>query len=236
MTDTSTAENVSDIKEFPFLVKTLITFTRTNAAGNEEKHKDDVVFKLDAASAVMPWYVLRNFSVPKYLTKKYGPHEVSWQRIYEIRILKLINRKNPNDITDIPLRVMTLEQLAEFVEKWDLNVPVTEFYSVEKSREMVALRQADEKGYERHLKEYREGKNRSYPELDHMRGDAEAAIAEDSEFDVLEKRVSVTPKKKTPSSAEAVAGLSDAEEKLLNDQSIPGPGDQPSASNPFANV
>ena len=222
---------VSDIGTYPFLVKTLITFTKNNAQGTMEKQKDEVVFKLDAASARMPWYVLRNYSVPKYLTQKYGPFEVAWQTIYEIKIMKLINRKNPSDITDIPLRVMTLNQLEEYVSKWELNVPVHEFYSVEKAREMVALRQQDEKGYEKHLEEYREGKQRSYPELDNMRGDKEAALSDVEEFDALDRSV---PAKKKPKKAVPTAEVSAEEAALLED--APDVGDQPSAANPFANV
>jgi hypothetical protein len=228
---TSTAK--SDIKDYPFLVKTLVTYTKANAQGIEERHKDEVVFKLDRPSARMPWYVLRNYSVPKYLTKTYGPMEVAWQRIYEIKIVKLINRADPNDITDIPLRVMTLGQLESYVTRWELNVPVTEFFSVEKAREMVALRQQDEKGYERHLAEYREGKQRSYPELDNMRGDGEAATAEEGEFDALDKKTPVKAKMKPVPAT--VAEPSAEEAKALD--TPPDIGEQPPASgNPFAGV
>lgn len=226
---TATAEvkgsGQSDVKEYPFLVKTLVTFTRMNEQGKEAKFKEDVVFKMDRASARMPWYVLRNYSVPKFLTKKYGPFEVAWQRIYEIKILKVINRVNPVDITDVPLRVMTLDQLKQFVNRWDLNVPVDEFYSVEKAREMVALRQQDEKGYERHLQEYREGKQRSYPELDNMRGDKEAATADTAEFENLDAKTPKEEVKKKPMPSEVV-----------DPKEIPGVGDQPAAQNPFAGV
>ena len=51
----------TDIGTYPFLVKTLITFTKNNSQGTMEKQKDEVVFKLDAASARMPWYVIRNY-------------------------------------------------------------------------------------------------------------------------------------------------------------------------------
>jgi len=223
-----------DLKDYPFLVKTLVTFTKTNTQGNEEKHKDEVIFKLDRASAAMPWYVLRNYSVPKYLTKKYGPFEVAWQRIYEIKIIKLINREDPTNITDIPLRVMTLDQLASYCKRWDLNVPVYEFYSVEKAREMVALRQQDEKGYEKHLKDYREGKQRSYPELDNMRGDGEAAIAESGEFEKLDKQAPKVERPKKPAPTDVLPP--DAEEVEKLEKTIPGVGDQPVASNPFAGV
>ena len=233
--------NTNDIQRYPFLVKTLITFTKTNNQGSEEKVKDDVVFKLDRASAKMPWYVLRNYSVPKYLNKTYGPYEVAWQRIYEIRIMKVINRANPNDCTDIPLRVMTLEQLAAYCERWELSVPVMEFYSVEKAREMVALRQVDEKGYERHLREYREGKQRSYPELDGMRGDAEAPTTESSEFDRLDKKTTVPkipkPKKSAAPSEEVETTKKDGPALQANHPpNRPGIGDQPVASDPFAGV
>ena len=231
----STASVAKDMEAYPFLVKTLITFTRSNAQGNEEKHKDEIVFKLDRPSARMPWYVLRNYSVPKFLTQKYGPMEVAWQRIYEIRILKVINRANPQDITDVPLRVMTIDQLATYVKRWDLNVPVEEFYSVEKAREMVALRQQDEKGYERHLAEYREGKQRSYPELDNMRGDQDAAVADDGEFADLDKQSGEKPREHKPVPAEP-AEPSEEEAAALA-AGVPGTGDQPGAvKDPFAGV
>ena len=226
-----------DVKDYPFLVKTLVTFTRSNSQGTEEKHKDEVVFKLDRACARMPWYVLRNYSVPKYLTKKYGPFEVAWQRIYEIKILKLINRADPADIADIPLRVMTLDQLTSYCKRWDLNVPVDEFYSVEKAREMVALRQQDEKGYEKHLQEYREGKQRSYPELDNMRGDKDAPVSDTEEFEELENSVP-TPEK--PLKGEPAVAVDPDEEELsaLIDGNPPSTGDQPVAksADPFAGV
>ena len=235
MTKGTSGKPKTDIVDYPFLVKTLITFTRMNPQGNEAKHKDEVIFKLDRPSTRMPWYVLRNYSVPKYLTQKYGPFEVAWQRIYEIKILKIINRANPADITDVPLRVMTVGQLEAYVKRWDLNVPVQEFYSVEKAREMVALRQQDEKGYEKHLAEYREGKQRSYPELDNMRGDKEAATAEVNEFDTLDKKVPVTERVKKPAPTD-LAEPSAEEKKALKD-GPPNAGDQPPAtSNPFAGV
>ncbi len=230
----SGAKSASDIKDYPFLVKTLITFTKSNEQGIEAKHKDEVIFKLDKPSARMPWYVLRNYSVPKFLTKKYGPFEVAWQRIYEIKILKVINRANPTDITDIPLRVMTLEQLDAYCKRWDLMVPVYEFYSVEKSREMVALRQQDEKGYEKHLAEYRAGKQRNYPELDNMRGDADAAVAEKSEFEKLDKEVPKSERPRKPLPTEEIEP--NAEEAKALGGNPPSTGDQPVASNPFAGV
>jgi len=227
---TPKADAKQDLKDYPFLVKTLVTYTVSNAQGIEERKKDEVVFKLDAASARMPWYVLRNYTVPKYLTQTYGPFEVAWQRIYEIKIIKLIKRENPEDITDIPLRVMTMGQLEAYVAKWELNVPVTEFYSVEKAREMVALRQKDEKGYERHLAEYREGKQRSYPELDNMRGDKDAEMGTSDEFEELEKKVPVVNRKKKP---EPTVVATEADEALLEDEE---PGDPPVAEDPFAGV
>ncbi len=171
-----------------FLVKTVITYTQTNAAGVEEKKKDSAVFKLaDESSARMPWYVLRNFTVPRYLTEKLGPKEVGWQRIYEIKIIKMINSSAPNDITGIPLRIMTKGQLGLYCARWELNVDVNEFYSVEKAREMVQLRLEDEKAYHKHLDEYREGKQRTYPELDKVRGETkDIGTVSIEEFDKLE--------------------------------------------------
>jgi len=227
-----------DLQDYPFLVKTLVTFTKANTLGKEEMLKDEVIFKLDRAAARMPWYVLRNYSVPKFLTKKYGPHEVAWQRIYEIKIVKLIDRKNPNEITDIPLRIMTLSQLKEYSKKWELNVPVDEFYSVEKAREMVALRQHDLKGYETHLAEYREGKQRSYPELDNMRGDKDAATAEIIEFDSLDKTTEKDAIAKKPEPATETEPS--APEAMALDEDggtiLPKVDDVPTTGDPFAGV
>jgi len=232
---TPLADAKKDLQEYPFLVKTLVTFTMLNPQGTEVKHKDEVVFKLDAASARMPWYVLRNYTVPKFLTKKYGPFEVAWQRIYEIKILKLINRANPADITEIPMRVMTLGQLAAYVEKWELAVDVMEFYSVEKAREMVALKQSDPKGYEKHLADYREGKQRTYPELDNMRGDAEAAMGEEDEFSKLEGEVPIAfDKRKKPMPTEEVVPSAVEEALLKEEEEEPVKEDVP--ANPFAGV
>ena len=232
-------------KENSFLIKTLVTYTKLNAQGTEVKHKDSVVFTLDVAAAEKPWYVLRNYLVPKYLTKAYGPFEVAWQRIYEIKILKLINRENPLDITHIPLRVMTLDQLDNYCRRWDLNVPIYEFYSVEKAREMVALRQEDEKGYEKHLADYREGKQRAYPELDGMRGDKDAETVSDEEFEKVDKVASVAnltkldnldkkaaDLKKTPSNS----GPTPSEKGGKPSSGNGGPKEKKVAENPFAGI
>jgi len=219
---TPVADRKEDLLHYPFLIRVLVTFTKLNDQSKETKYKEEVIFKLDQHSAKMPWYVLRNYTVPKYLVDRYGPEEVGWQRIYEIKILKLINRNDPNDITDIPLRVMTLEQLAKYCKKWDLGVDVYEFYSVEKAREMVALREEDEKGYQKHLAEYREGKQRSYPELDKMRGDGKAEVADTDEFLELESKTEEEslPKKSKPSE---VAEPSEVEKELLKGKGATGP-------------
>lgn len=175
----------TEINKFPFLTRVLITFTKLNPAGVEQKQKEEVVFKLTKEAGIKPWYALRNYLVPKYLTSKYGPEEVGWQRIYEIQIIQQVRRDNPQDITDIPLRIMTLEQLDTYVKKWELNVPVFEFFSVVKAREMVALREEDEKAYQKTLAEYREGKQRSYPEMDGLRGDGGVETEDVSEFEKL---------------------------------------------------
>ena len=229
---TPKADGIKDLKDYPFLIKTLITFTMLNPQGNEVKHKDEVVFRLDTASAKMPWYVLRNYTVPKFLTKKYGPFEVAWQRIYEIKIQKLINRNDPADITEIPMRVMTMTQLETYNQKWELGVDVTEFYSVEKAREMVQLRQSDEEGYKKHLADYREGKQRTYPELDNMRGDKDAAMGEEEEFASLEKKEPQSHNPKKPKVE--VPPPSAIEEKLMEEEEdvlVPTTN-----ANPFAGV
>jgi hypothetical protein len=194
-----------DTATHPFLVKTLITFTKRNDAGVEHKHKETVVFKLTAKGGSMPWYVLRNYLVPRYLIKKFGPQEVGWDSIYEIQIVKQVNRNQPDDITDIPLRIMTLDQLELYCQRWELNVPVREFYSVEKAREMVSLRMEDEKGYQKHLAEYREGKKRSYPELDAERGMTDPETVPESEFDKVDMPAD-TKKKKKEKTEEPMSG------------------------------
>lgn len=192
-------KNVLTIEERetrPFLVKAVVTFTRLNAAGNEQKHKRELVFALDEKSAKMPWYALRNFLVPRYLTEEFGPKEVGWQRVYEIKIIQQIDRRDPDDITNIPLRIMTFDQLSRYVAKWELGVPVHEFHSIEKAREMVALREEDEKGYKKHLSEYREGKHRNYPELDELRRDSESGktVVPVEEFNQLTAREQIIPR------------------------------------------
>lgn len=212
---------------FPFLVKTLITFTRLNAQGVEERHKDEVAFKLDFASAEMPWYVLRNYSVPKYLTKKYGPKEVGWQLLYEIKIVKMINRANPNDITQIPLRVMTLDQLALFCQRWELSVNPYEFFSVEKAREMVTLCKDDPTGFKKHLEQYRAGKQRTYPELDAVRKTQDSLQADLSEFSELEAKEQSpappnTPKTKQNPTPFAFSAVDVGNESVSEKKSITG--------------
>lgn len=233
VTATPKADRERDLKDYPFLVRVLITFTKLNEQSNETKFKEEVVFKLDRPSAEMPWYVLRNYLVPKYLVQKYGPAEVGWQRIYEIKIQKLINRLNPESIEGIPMRVMTIEQLEAYCKRWDLHVPVHEFFSVEKAREFVALRQEDEKGYQKHLEEYRAGKQRQYPELDGMRGDKEIEIGDMKEFDELDKQ---TPLVQDPAKPKAeVVEPSDVEKNLLG---MTGAAEEKTAvsENPFAGV
>lgn len=241
----TTKNKFNDLLTYPFLVKTLITYTKLNAQGNETKFKDEIIFKLDKTSVQMPWYVLRNYSVPKYLTATYGPFEVAWQRIYEIRIIKIINRKNPEDIIDIPLRVMTQYQLRLYCNKWELNVPVEEFYSVGKAREMVALRELDEKGYIKHLAEYREGKQRSYPQLDKLRGDAVVATTTVDEFDTLDtispKVSTVKPKKKKSISAVEIQSseltVDEKKELLVEPSTVSEDTDAQIVTNdPFAGV
>lgn len=194
--------NMADVKQYPYLVKTLITFTQTNKAGVEEKRKINCVFKLDENAGKMPWYALRNYLVPNYLNKEFGPKEVAWQRIYEIKILKQINRNAPDDITGIPLRIMTMDQLDLYSSRWELGVDPTMFHSVEKAREMIRLRQEDEKAYRKHLEDYKAGKKRNYPELDGMRRAKDKGMTVDSaEFDKLDKPVKKAVKKDTTKKA-----------------------------------
>jgi hypothetical protein len=159
----------------PFLVSTVITVTLRNQAGIEEKKTEEAVFPLDQKGASMPAYVLRNFLVPSYLRKKIGPEGTAWLRIYEIKILKVVNRQNPDEIDGIPLRVMTFPQLTQYVRKWELPIHPEEFHSVDYARQMIALYETDPKGFETQRNEYLAGKGRQYPELDEVRAGAESA-------------------------------------------------------------
>lgn len=225
MTNTSTPiiPIPNDFEKYPFLVKTLITYTKLNAQGLPERHKKSVVFKLERESAKMPWYVLKNYSVPRYLTETEGPFEVAWNSIYEIKIEKLINRADPGDIDDIPLRVMTLEQLQALCIKKEIVVPIDEFYSVAKAREMVSLRLEDPKGFEKHLREYREGKQHAHPELDSMRKNLASRAVTLDEFAQLDKIAQQTPlKAKKPGKLpQAPSTISTEEEaQLLEDKPV----------------
>jgi hypothetical protein len=165
-----------------FLIKVNISYYLTNAAGIEEKHSEDVVFELTRDAASMPWYVLRNYYVPRYLNSKYGKEGIGWKRLYEIIIIKLINRNNRDSIDGIPIRVMTSEQLKACSDKWELGVPVHSFHSVDVARMMLALRMEDPLGYEKTLADYKDSKTREYPELDSVRA---VEISADRSKDLL---------------------------------------------------
>lgn len=188
---TTTAPTPVETK-FDFLAKVLITAIVRNKAGIEEKKVQETVFQLDAKSAEKPWFVLKNFLVPKFLNKTIGPEGAGWVKIYEIKILKLVNRANPNEVDGIPLRVMTMEQLEQYCHKWEYPVKPKLYHSVEVARQMVALFEEDPKGFEHQQKKYLEGGMRKYPEMDDVRrntdkylGDSEALA---SEFDNLDQK------------------------------------------------
>lgn len=180
---------------FPFLVKVTTTAIIRNPAGIEEKRFLTSTFQLDEKAATMPWYALRNFVVPAYLNRTLGPQGSGWVKIYEIKILKMVNRHNPDDIEGIPVRIMTTEQLQKYCERWELPVDPKEFHSVEYARQMVQLCETDPTGYKKQYAAYVEGLNRKYPELDGVRKNLEASIGEelDAEFDKLDKSKAETP-------------------------------------------
>jgi hypothetical protein len=209
---------------FPFLLKALITVIIFNKAGIEEKKQVSAVFQLDTRAAEMPWYALRNFLVPAYLKKTLGPEGQGWKKIYEIKIEKMVNRENPLETDGIPLRVMTLEQLDAYVQRWELPVKPRDFHSVDYARQMVALFEEDPAGYQKQYEDYIAGKGRKYPELDGLRKNVDASVSESlaAEMDELEKR--------TPAPASTGAGaaspvnpaeLSDKEKAALQTPSTP---------------
>ena len=194
-----------DAKEFPYLMKCSITAIIVNKASLEERVTFEAVFPLTHAAVEMPWYVLHNHLAPAFLTKKLGIKGVGWKRIYECKIVKVINRENPADITNIPMRVMTTEQLMAYVVRWGLAVDVAEFHSLDTARQFVQLMEEDPSAYPKHIEEYREARKKEYPEVDRYRKDA-ALMVEDlaDEFETLEteplgddpvSNVKPTPKK-----------------------------------------
>jgi len=219
----------SPLSQHPFLVKVQITYTILNVQSKEEKVKEIVVFELSPESAKMPWFVLRNYSVPQYLNETVGAFEVSWQRIYEISIIKMVNRINPQDITDIPLRVMTLDQLDAYQSKWELAIDVYEFYSLSKAREMVALRLEDPLGYAKHLESYRAGKQRIYPELDSLRKQTKSRSIPTKDFDKFD--VNVSPSKSDKKSRFKSKSKSKSTKKVPSKLVIPN-----KSQNPFEGV
>ena len=185
---------MANAPEFKWLMKTKLTVVVTNPKnGLKEKVVLDAVFPLDGAGVKQPWSVLANYYAPKFITKKYGPEGIGWERIYERKIVKIVNRENPDDIREIPLRVLDMEQLVKFCEFKEIyEVNPYEFHTVEVARQMIDLRLADQDAYKKHLAEYRAGKKRAFPELDHLKeAQIPADAAYDSEFDSLVS----TPKK-----------------------------------------
>ena len=191
MASTNPAEQIPVPKElneknYPFLMQCAITAIVRNKASNEERVTLDVVFPLSADAVSVPWYVLRNHLAPAYLNKKLGAQGTGWVKIYECKILQVVNRTNPNDISKIPMRIMTFDQLAQYVERWDLNIDVREFHAISIARQFVQLKEEDPTAYEKHVEEYRETRKASYPEVDKYRTDA-GVLAEDlsDEFNAI---------------------------------------------------
>lgn len=183
-----------------YLLKCSIVALVNNATGNQEKRHFEAVFTVDQKGANMPWYVLHNYLAPKFLNQKLGPQGQGWVRIYEAKTLKLINRNDPTDISMIPLRVMTHEQLASYISRWELPMKVEDFHDLPTAIQFVKLYQDDPTGYQVQFDSYVAGKGRKYPELDHFRKSHTATSSQEleDEFDRLEKVARSAPVQQPP--------------------------------------
>ncbi len=178
-------------KKLEFLLKASIVAVIRNAGGNEEKKFYTTVFEINREAAKMPWYVLVNYLAPGHLTNLLGPMGQGWIKVYETKTIKLINRNNPNDITDIPFRVLTEDQLDIFIARWELPVRQKAFHDLSTARRFVALYQEDPKGYMIQYDQYVSGKNRTYPELDKFRKSygVEQSSELTGEFDSADRKI-----------------------------------------------
>ncbi len=234
-TKTKDPEVLAPADDFPYLCKTQLTFVRTNdKSGVEEKITEEVIFQMTLDGAKMPQYVLRNYSVPRYLNEKYGPEGMGWLRIYEHKIIQLMNRLDPSDIAYIPLRVMTFDQLDLYSQRWELNVNVHEFHDIGIAREMVRLRQADEKAFKIQLEDYRTGKKRAYPELDKDRSNTNPVQDLSDEFTKLTNK----PKNAKPYTEKAKKEILKNSAQVLNrdPKDVTEDSDGKTYSNPFGNI
>lgn len=184
----------------PHYVKVNFTANIPTPSGRQEKKTFTQVFLLEGLAVTMPWYVLRNHILPTFLKTNLGPEGVAWTNIYEFVIIKMINKNNPQDFSQIPLRVMTRPQLQAFSKAWDLNVPIDELPTDDLARELIQLKQDDPSGYEVRLASIREDKKRDYPELDALRQKSRSGTFEDhsKDFEALESAPSPTPAMPTP--------------------------------------
>lgn len=219
MTKTNTVPPV-----LPFLMKANITFIIRNAAGNEEKKVVSATFQLDEKAVTMPWYVLRNFFAPAYLNKTVGPQGSAWIKIYEARIEKIINRQNPNNIDQIPLRCMTMDQLEHYVARWEMPLNPRDFHSVEYARQMVDLFEKDPIGYKKQYEAYVQGLTRKYPELDGVRRAMNDSVVNpdlDREFDALTTTSTPTLPNPSTSSPDQVLDAALVEEPVKEPAKTP---------------
>ncbi len=213
------ATPVSATKVFNFLINVLITAVVRNKAGIEERRSIDAVFQLDEVAAEKPWFVLRNFLVPQYLNQKLGAFGSGWVKIYEIKILKLVNRKNPNDVEGIPLRVMSFEQMELYCKKWEYPIKPRIFHSPEVARQYIALFEEDPAGYDIQYRKYIDGLAHKHPEMNDIRRNTENYIGES---DDLAKELASLGETKGPEVAQEMV------QPALEDY-IPGPQPAPAA-------
>lgn len=200
-------------KQFDFLINVLITAIVRNKAGIEERRTIETVFQLDAVAAEKPWFVLRNFLVPQYLNQKLGAFGSGWVKIYEIKILKLVNRKNPNEVDGIPLRVMSFEQMELYCQKWEYPIKPRIFHSPEVARQYIALFEEDPAGYDVQFRKYVDGLTHKHPEMNDIRqntanyiGDSEDLTKEFESLNQTKAPVdAVAPKTEAPKAEESQA-------------------------------
>jgi len=179
-----------------FLVKVQFTVVVNTPNHTEEKKNFTKTFELARKAAKMPWFALRNYILPTYLNKELGQEGIGWARLYEFKIIEMLNTLDPADISDIPLRVMTRDQLKLYVSEWELGVDVEEFSLVEEARMMVALKKEDPKGYEAQLMERRAKRSTEVPGVEELRRQKDIPLVDKSDaFEELKKKQTETVQK-----------------------------------------
>jgi len=167
-------------EKFPYAMECEITVI-VFEDGIEKRKVLNATFPLTKEAVKEPWYVLTNHLAPAYVEKKLGRQGTAWKRIYERRIIRVWYRGDKDDrensILNIPLRVMTFDQLNEYCKKKELRVNPNEFHNIEVARRFVQLYQDDPTAYEMQYAEYKAGEHRQKPEFDEYRRSVEEIIS-----------------------------------------------------------